>query len=131
MQSLILNNTHNVLKHFMFRGGFGIQEILQNRAENDVACRHRFWIDVSSFFGPFLEPKSVQNRFRSGLGRPLKRDSVANLNFIGFVYARWPPALQNSGHFCSKIGPKLVRNREKFEHISIPKRTLNSMSCLG
>ena len=35
--------------------------------------------DFWSIFGPFLEPKLLQNRFRSGFGRALNEDSVSKL----------------------------------------------------
>ena len=43
----------------------------------------------------------MQNRFQSGLGRPLQRDNVSNLNFIGFATpdSRWPPSSSRPPHF--------------------------------
>ena len=52
---------------------------IKNEAKNEVTYRHRFLIDFWSIFGPFLEPKSLQNRFRSGFGRALDKDSVSKL----------------------------------------------------
>ena len=52
---------------------------MENRSKNEVEYRHRFSIDFWLIFGPFLEAKSVQNRFRSGLGRPLNEDSISKL----------------------------------------------------
>ena len=36
-------------------------------------------IDFWLIFRPFLEPKSLQNRFQSGFGRALNEDSVSKL----------------------------------------------------
>ena len=52
---------------------------MKNQSKNEVEYRHRFLIDFWSIFGPFLEPKSLQNRFRSGFGRALDEDSVSKL----------------------------------------------------
>ena len=52
---------------------------MKNPSKNEVEYRHRFLTDFWLIFGPFLEPKSVQNRFRSGLGRALHEDSDLKL----------------------------------------------------
>ena len=52
---------------------------IKNEAKNEVTYRHRFLIDFWSIFGPFLEPKSVQNRFQSGFGRALNEGSISKL----------------------------------------------------
>ena len=52
---------------------------MKNRSKNEVEYGHRFLIDFWLIFGPFLEPKSLQNRFRSGFGRALNEDSVSKL----------------------------------------------------
>ena len=49
------------------------------------------------------------------------------LSCVGFPYARWPPTLQTSGHFRSK----LVQNQKRIENKKIPKQTFHSMSCLN
>ena len=57
-----------------------LSKILNKKhSKNEVTYRHRFLIDFWSIFGPFLEPKSLQNRFRSGFGRALNEDSVSKL----------------------------------------------------
>ena len=48
---------------------------MQNRHKNKVEYRHQLFIDFWLICGPFLEPKSVQNRFQSGFGRALIEDS--------------------------------------------------------
>ena len=55
------------------------RKVIKNQSKNEVEYRHRFLIDFWSIFGPFLEPKSLQNRFRSGFGRALNGDSVSKL----------------------------------------------------
>ena len=47
--------------------------------KNEVEYRHWLWFDFGLIFRPFLEPKSLQNRFRSGFRRALNEDSVSKL----------------------------------------------------
>ena len=52
---------------------------MKNRSKSEVEYRHRFLIFFWSIFESFLEPKSLQDRFRSGFGRALNEDSVSKL----------------------------------------------------
>ena len=77
------------------KGGPSFSAIREFTAEVKLASKCYFicWL----FFWPFLEPTSIRNRFQSGLGKPLKRDSVSNLNLIGFGSSDGP-CIHRSSH---------------------------------
>ena len=96
------------------------RKVIKNQSKNEVEYRHRFLIDFLWIFGPILEPKSFQNRFRSGFGRALEEDSVSKLKkerakcirwtetgrFLGF---RWEGNREGTGSFtrlatCPRTG---------------------------
>ena len=56
---------------------------MKNWSKTEVEYRHRSLIDFWSIFGPFLEPKSLQNGFQSGFGKTLSEDVVLNLQKDG------------------------------------------------
>ena len=47
--------------------------------KNEIEYHHWFGFDFGLIFGPFLEPKSVQNGFQSGFGRALIEDRDSKL----------------------------------------------------
>ena len=74
------------------KGGPSFSALRQFAVE--VKLTSKCSVHLLLFLGYSSEPKAIQNRFRSSLGKPLTRDSVSNLIFsicLRFYMHHYPP----------------------------------------